>query len=177
MFISSDFKKHLRNEATSDSASLRRTFLERSVQALQRRSGPNQISPDVPVITSFDIIITREKLGTGGFGKVYKGYWRSKVVAVKVLNETVPENVCVPQNFLPLKLSLCLQMMIGEVDVWKRLAHPNILQFYGANPLAGQPFLVSALMANGDAIEYLRKNPNADRTQIVGLDILSKLSV
>ena len=57
--------------------------------------------------------------------------------------------------------------MLSEVDVWKRLKHPNILQFFGANPFPNQPFLVSALMEYGDATEYLRRNPNADRTQIV----------
>ncbi|KAJ3476208.1 hypothetical protein NLI96_g11320 [Meripilus lineatus] len=141
---------HLRAETTNSTTDVRRIYLEKSVLALQRRSGPNRISPNVPVITSFDIIITREELGTGGFGKVYKGFWKGNMVAVKVLNDTVPMN-----------------MMLSEVDVWKRLKHPNILQFFGANPFPTQPFLVSALMEYGDATEFLRRNPRADRTQIL----------
>lgn len=59
-------------------------------------------------------------------------------------------------------------MVIREVNVWKSLSHPNILQFYGANPLSTPPFLVCALMRNGDAVEYLRRNPHVDRIPIVG---------
>lgn len=80
---------------TSDPA--RRRFLERSAQALQRYSGPVRTAPDIPIITSLDIIIdTDRKLGIGGFGKVYEGYWDGQKVAVKVLNETVPESVRSP---------------------------------------------------------------------------------
>ena len=59
------------------------------------------------------------------------------------------------------------QAIQQEVNIWKQLRHPNILQFFGACPMAEQPFMVCAFMVNGDANEYLRQNPGVDRRQLV----------
>lgn len=58
-------------------------------------------------------------------------------------------------------------MVIQEMSIWKDLQHPNILQFYGANPLSIPSYFVCAHMSNGDAMNYLRQNPGADRVMIV----------
>jgi hypothetical protein len=72
-----------------------------------------------------------------------------------------------------------------EIDVWRRLRHPHILQFHGACSVADvgnhhlfytalvtrfqPPFAVCALKANGDALAYLAKYPMADRHKLVSV--------
>jgi hypothetical protein len=76
-----------------------------------------------------------------------------------------------------------------EIDIWKRLRHPHILQFHGSCSVADvstdvfltyimtkslpqPPFAVCALKANGDALTYLSKCPTADRHKLVRLQSL-----
>ena len=58
-------------------------------------------------------------------------------------------------------------MIQREIDVWKRLRHPNILEFFGACSIADPPFLVCAFKENGDVINYINHNPEANRQQLV----------
>lgn len=57
--------------------------------------------------------------------------------------------------------------MQQEVDVWKRLRHPHILEFFGACPIGSRPFLVCAYKEHGNAIEFLQRRPDADRCRLV----------
>lgn len=54
-----------------------------------------------------------------------------------------------------------------EIDVWKQLRHPHVLEFFGACTLSNPPFIVCALMEHGDAASYLREYPDADRRKLV----------
>ncbi|PSS36757.1 hypothetical protein PHLCEN_2v1388 [Hermanssonia centrifuga] len=131
--------------------STERRFLESGLHAIQRRSGPMKITPDAFVITSLDIVIHDDrKLGEGGFASVFEGDWRGTKVAVKLLERGIP--------------SSAIQQ---EIDVWKRLRHPNILQFFGACSIADPPFMVCALKSNGDAVDYLRRNPSVNRSRLL----------
>ena len=113
--------------------------------------------PDEFIITSLEIIIHHDrKLGEGGSGQVYEGDWNGNRVAVKTLDKTVKQ-----------------WAFEQEIDVWRRLHHPNILRFWGACSIADPPFMVCAFKANGDAVQYLHNNPNADRRKIVSVDILT----
>ncbi|KAJ3551589.1 hypothetical protein NM688_g4615 [Phlebia brevispora] len=143
-----------------------RKLLENGMHELQRRSGPMGTIPDEFTITSLDIIILYDRIvGTGGYARVYQGDWKGELVAVKVMEQTS---------------QLVLQK---EVNVWKRLRHPRILQFFGASAAdASPPFIVCALLANGDSISYLLRNPDANRCQIlhdaaVGLSYLHRNNV
>ena len=70
--------------------SFERSFLERGMHAMQRRSGRIKIVPDQFVITSLDVIIKYDhKLGEGGFAQVYEGDWKGTKVAVKVLESGI----------------------------------------------------------------------------------------
>jgi len=57
--------------------------------------------------------------------------------------------------------------------VWSSLQHKNILKCLGftyafsLEGYRGLPALVSPWMENGTVIDYLEKNPNADRLQLV----------
>ena len=60
-----------------------------------------------------------------------------------------------------------VQILQKELDVWKRLRHPHILQFHGACSIADPPFAVCAYKSNGDALVYLTKHQDADRIKLV----------
>lgn len=75
------------------------------MHALQRRSGPLRIIPDVFVITSLDVIIHYDKkLGQGGFTSVYEAHWRGTRVAVKVMERGVPASVSAGLNMYGFRL-------------------------------------------------------------------------
>ena len=49
--------------------------------------------------------------------------------------------------------------------MWKRLRHPNIIPFVGitTNPLQ----IISKWMPNGTLMDYLERNPDANRISLV----------
>ncbi|KDQ12658.1 hypothetical protein BOTBODRAFT_414223 [Botryobasidium botryosum FD-172 SS1] len=131
--------------------SIERRFLEKGMQAMQRRSNGKRIIPDVFIITSLDIVIHQDKkLGVGGFGQVFEADWQGTTVAVKVLEKGIPNYV-----------------FESEIEVWKHLRHPNILEFFGSCSIADPPFAVCALKSNRDVLNYLRRNPNEDRLKLL----------
>eukprot|EP01042_Synura_sphagnicola_P001164 gene1164-biopygen1250 len=68
------------------------------------------------MIREEDLVIKSDKvLGSGGFGTVYGGRWRTAIVAVKVFDESMG----FPQDFE------------REAYIMKDLRHPNIVDFYG----------------------------------------------
>ena len=46
-----------------------------------------------------------------------------------------------------------------------RLKHPNVVRCLGAT--ASPPQIVMDLMPNGEVMDYVRNNPNADRVHLV----------
>lgn len=61
-------------------------------------------------------VIPMKEIGRGTFGVVYRGVWKSKVVAVKKIN-TVAEQ----------------KTFMVEVRQLSRVSHPNIIRLYGAS--------------------------------------------
>ncbi|KDQ53653.1 hypothetical protein JAAARDRAFT_698222 [Jaapia argillacea MUCL 33604] len=103
---------------------------------------------DIFVIRPDEVDINREALlGEGGFGTVYRGHWGGHDVAVKVVSRGIPAK--------------------KEVDVWKDLRHPNIVEFYGYNYSSAPMFLVSSLKEEGDALTFLVSNPDANRAKLL----------
>ncbi|KIK64037.1 hypothetical protein GYMLUDRAFT_241258 [Collybiopsis luxurians FD-317 M1] len=84
----------------------------------------------------------QELVGRGFFSNVFKGTWRHRAVAIKVLERTTQRD-----------------MFLSEIGVWKSLKHPNILRIYGASdPQQNVPwFLISPYMRNGTLTEYLKR--------------------
>lgn len=143
-----------------------REFLESGLHAMQQISGPLRYSNEEHLVTSLEIIVDRNrKLGSGGYADVFEGDWYGTRVAVKILHQDLPES-----------------LVNQEMETWKRLRHPHILEFYGGSPIAKPPFFVCALKKNGDALHYIRQNPNADRLKLLyeaslGLQYLHSKSV
>ena len=82
------------------------------------------------------------KIGVGFFSDVYKGKWRGRTVAIKVLAETTPR-----------------KLFLNEAEIWKSLHHPHVLELYGASSTTSDPpwFFVSPYAKHGSLPEYLRR--------------------
>jgi len=111
-------------------------------------------------------------VGGGGFADIYKGTYQGSTVALKVLRVYAPE-----------KVRRKLQMdFLREALIWRQLQHQNIAPFLGVDMYTHQPHMsmVSPWMVNGNIMEYLEKNPGADRVKLLhgvaqGLDYLHSM--
>lgn len=84
---------------------------------------------------------TEERIGVGYYSSVFRGNWRKRAVAVKVLHEGTSRS-----------------LFVREVEIWKKLNHPNVLKLFGASsPDAPPYFFVSAYAKNGSLVEFLRR--------------------
>ncbi|KDR79461.1 hypothetical protein GALMADRAFT_1241402 [Galerina marginata CBS 339.88] len=130
---------------------VQRQFAATSLQTLLERQPsdfPSVISYDWAV-SSLEILIEGEVLGSGTFGTVYAGRWNGTRVAVKQLIRGTPR-----------------QVLIKEIDIWRRLQHPHVASFFRACIESNPPLLVSELYQFGNLLVYLNDFPNASRTNI-----------
>lgn len=119
---------------------LHREFLESGIEALTRMSKGTALSLPSWTITKWEVD-REEKIGIGFFSDVYKGTWRGMAVAIKMLAPTTRR-----------------KLFIHEVEIWKALSHPNVLELFGASSTSGEPpwFLVSPYMKHGSLVKYLK---------------------
>ena len=59
--------------------------------------------------------------------------------------------------------------------MWKSLQHPNVLPLIGVSMSESHFAMVSEWMENGSISDFLKKNPDANRLELVSL--WSKISV
>ncbi|KAF9497851.1 WD40 repeat-like protein [Pleurotus eryngii] len=136
-------------------------FLLTAPSALQRMSG--QPTPEIPhwAVTGLEVTFDPDDdescIGKGGFGNIYKGEWNGQVVAVK---EMYSEDARLLDRD-------DLKHIRHEIMIWSRIAHPHLLPFYCACLEATRPFIVTRFCANGNVLEYLRQNPDADRVVLL----------
>lgn len=103
-----------------------------------------------------DSIVTSESndfpLLGGGFSDVFRGQLvNGSQVAIRRLRLPSSYN----QNLL--------KKPANELYAWSKLHHPNILEFQGVARFRGNVALVSPWIEMGNVLEYLRRNPSADR--------------
>ena len=117
-----------KSSSQCDADALDRKFIESGINALRRLSKCTDLNLPHWTITRYEIEL-EEKVGFGSFSYVHRGSWRKNTVAIKVLAETTPRKV-----------------FLREVEIWKSLHHPNVLQLFGASSASGEPpwFLVSS---------------------------------
>ncbi|KIY72595.1 hypothetical protein CYLTODRAFT_486241 [Cylindrobasidium torrendii FP15055 ss-10] len=128
-------------QSVSEDRTLELEFVESGIDALRRMSRNTDMNLPSWTITRFEV--ERDaKIGMGGFSDVFKGTWRGRTVAIKVLAETTPRN-----------------LFIREVEIWKRLSHPNVMPFYGASSAVGEPpwFFVSPYAKHGSLSQFLQR--------------------
>jgi abelson tyrosine-protein kinase 1 len=109
---------------------LDREFIETGIDALRRLSKGTDLGLPSWTITRYEVEVDLEaKVGFGFFSDVYRGTWRHHTVAIKVLAEATPRKI-----------------FVHEVEIWKKLYHPNVIKLLGASSATGDPpwFLVRA---------------------------------
>jgi abelson tyrosine-protein kinase 1 len=134
-------------KARSSKDTLDREFLETGIDALRRMSKGTVLTLPSWTITKYEVD-RDEKIGVGFFSDVYKGTWRDRTVAIKVLAPTTPRN-----------------LFVHEVEIWKNLSHSNVLALLGASSTSGEApwFFVSPYMKNGSLVTYLKGLPSLDQ--------------
>ncbi|KZV62749.1 kinase-like protein [Peniophora sp. CONT] len=127
-------------EAYTATQTLDRDFIQSGIDALTRLSQGRDLGMPEWTITRFEVEL-EEKIGIGFFSDVYKGRWRGRTVAIKILAETTPRT-----------------LFIREASVWKKLNHPNVLKLLGPSSATSNPpwFFVSPYYRNGNLAQYLR---------------------
>jgi len=61
--------------------------------------------------------------------------------------------------------------------MWSALRHPNVLPLLGATMTGVQFAMVSEWMVNGNASEFVKAHPGADRLGLVGFSSKPNVSV
>lgn len=115
----------------------------------------------------------------GGFGVILQGDLGGRGVALKIVRTRRRGDtydgfkVCIFLNEAHyLTVISSWQAISREAVLWRQVAHPNVLPFYGvfdwddgSGPL--RTCLVSPWMGNGNIVEYLELHPDSDRWCLV----------
>ncbi|KAF8268212.1 kinase-like domain-containing protein, partial [Lactarius quietus] len=139
---------------------LDREFIVTGIDALRRLSKGADLGLPSWTITRFEVDL-EEKVGIGFFSEVYRGTWRKHTVAVKVLAETTLRKI-----------------FLREVNIWKSLYHPNVLELFGASSASGEPpwFLVCKYYPQGNLVKYLKGLSDADAARIDAVKMIHEIS-
>ncbi|KAH9014502.1 hypothetical protein EDB85DRAFT_1876352 [Lactarius pseudohatsudake] len=139
---------------------LDREFIETGIDALRRMSRGTDLGLPSWTVTRYEIDL-ETKVGVGFFSDVFRGRWREHTVAIKVLAETTPRKI-----------------FVHEVEIWKTLYHPNVLELLGASSASGDPpwFLVSKYYPRGSLVKYLKGLSDADAARVDVLKMIHEIS-
>jgi hypothetical protein len=89
-------------------------------------------------------LVLQGKLGEGEFGVVHRALWHGTAVAAKVLKAST---------------AIALGDFRAEIEVLRRVHHPNAVQFLGACTKTTPYILVTELMCGGSVADALRPGP------------------
>jgi len=87
-------------------------------------------------------LVIMEKLGEGEFGVVHKAKWFGTLVAAKILKASS---------------EIAVGDFRGEIEILRRVHHPNAVQFLGACTKREPYILVTELMAGGSLADAFRR--------------------
>ena len=130
--------------------------------------------PTSYAIPSHLLTVDDYAFASGGFADVYRGKLNGLQVCVKRVRVATPEDIAVSyqHRHSPYAYSRMNQKTFcKEAVMWKSLKHPNILPLLGATVSPSQ--LVSAFMPAGDLSKYLPKNPDTNRIELVGVNLVA----
>ena len=106
-----------------------------------------QIAVDLTIDPSQ--ILLGERIGIGSFGEVHRALWRGTEVAVKrFLDQDISRNL--------------LDEVTFEIDIMRRLRHPNVVLLMGAVTVPGNLSIVTEFLHRGSLFKLLhREQPPA----------------
>ncbi|EJD40041.1 kinase-like protein [Auricularia subglabra TFB-10046 SS5] len=156
-----------------DGASIQAREPVTSIAPIPRPKRPESVLAEITYESKVHVLRIRNsrRLGAGGFSGVFQADMiapdrTTQVVAVKAINFLFsPENPAGTSQ----ASEATEELLLREVSIWQRLQHPRILPFYGMSSVFGleQVGLVSPLVANGDMMAFIMKNPDKDRLRLV----------
>eukprot|EP01134_Creolimax_fragrantissima_P005717 CFRG5717T1 len=131
-------------EANEQQTTLALTEIQRSLQIVEREHTCSSSDDDDEkegdnLQLRYSDITTGKELGRGGFGVVYSGSLYGSPVAIKMLHTNVQDN----DEFL------------HEIDVMKRLRHPNIVLFVGATVSPDPLCIITELVSRGALMKII----------------------
>ena len=114
----------------------------RSPSELSAPVSPLSVAVDLSIAA--DTIQLGERIGIGSYGEVHRGLWRGTEVAVK--------------RFLDQDLSVHLMReFTSEVDLMRRLRHPNVILLMGAVTTTPNLSIVTEFLHRGSLFKLLHK--------------------
>lgn len=111
-----------------------------------------------------NLIKTWRPITFGTFGNVWGGIYSDQQVVIKALRVYKDDDV-----------RKVRKVFCEEAAMWKRISHPNIVPFLGVSKAPAPLSMVSEWMPNGNVREYVVKNSETSRLQLL-LDISRGLS-
>ena len=132
--------------------------LSRQLQQEQQRSHQSleMFQRESHWIVSMDeIVLTKEKLGKGAWGKVKVAAFRGSRVAAKCF-------------YHELISDYNRHLFIREINMAACLRHPNLVQFIGAS-LEGEPIILSELMST--SLRSVLEREPIDQAQIISISL------
>ena len=117
----------------------------------------------------------------GGYAIVFRTRYKDRQVAVKTMR------ICISSNFderLGVNMLTttyawefsdrsCLQQFCREAVAWRHLRHPNILPLLGVDLGGHRLSMVSEWMGQGNINEFVKKNGEVNRVQLVSYGSIS----
>ncbi|KAF8336184.1 kinase-like domain-containing protein [Amanita rubescens] len=139
-----DFILHLLRGLPGDDMGLKRRARRLMFKIISRMP----VIPSSLILTGVSMPEKRDYIGSGGFGRVFKGELQGAIVALKVLYKSGND------------VAFC-----REALMWRSLTHKFVLPFLGIYELEDgttpQFFLVSPYMTNGNLAQWRKKvNPS-----------------
>ncbi|KAF8982244.1 kinase-like domain-containing protein [Cyathus striatus] len=137
------------------------------LKAMLRLSKYSTLYPRAYILT--DVKRNEYPFASGHFGEVFQGDYNGRKVSLKVFKLYSNEMS---------KINDLLKAFFKEAILWRHIAHHNLLPFYGIYQLGdsgGRICLVSPWMDNGNITQYLQRNPQVDRQDLI-LDIIQGIS-
>ncbi|CAN0907543.1 Probable serine/threonine-protein kinase SIS8 [Linum grandiflorum] len=125
--------------------------------------GSNELSSKVDCGIRWEDLQLAEEIGQGAFAAVYRAIWNG---SVRMLAMDVAVKVYFDNDYK----EETLQDYTKEIDMMKRLRHPNVLLFMGAVYSPERMAMVTELLPRGSLFKTLHKNKQA-------LDIKKRLKM
>ena len=137
--------------------------------------GQTGLLPTSHIIPGELIQTTEHPVASGAFVDVWEGIYNDKRVAMAAFRVYKEEDVQKVKKVTHPVLLISLtpvanyrhQILCKEVAMWKRITHPNIVPFLGVSEAPAPLNMVSEWMPNGNVRDYVGKNPETSRLQLV----------